>query len=113
MNATSIDILGKKKNFVLKSKELTPGLVTAVRGSVVDIRFEDHLPPIYNLLHTGKDGQIAMEVQSQLDARLEGQYLFCARVSSSRPASDFTTCIIPRYEDINVPLENNLIRWQS
>ena len=27
------------------------GAVVSVRGSVVDIRFDAHLPPIYSLLH--------------------------------------------------------------
>src|SRR5579872_4225093 len=43
------------------------GAVVSVRGSVVDIRFEAHLPPIYSLLHA-KDGQIAIEVLAQLDS---------------------------------------------
>jgi len=43
------------------------GAVTAVRGSVVDIRFDEHLPPIYSLLHAS-DGAIAIEVLAQLDA---------------------------------------------
>src|SRR6204780_3494342 len=43
------------------------GVVTSVRGSVVDVRFEDSLPPIYSLLRTGKDAAIAIEVLMQLD----------------------------------------------
>src|SRR5271170_301372 len=43
------------------------GVVTSVRGSVVDVRFEDGLPPIYSLLRAGKRGRIAIEVQMQLD----------------------------------------------
>jgi F-type H+-transporting ATPase subunit beta len=43
------------------------GAVVSVRGSVVDIRFDAHLPPIYSLLHA-KEGEIAMEVLAQLDA---------------------------------------------
>ena len=46
------------------------GTVVSVRGSVVDIRFDKYLPPIYSLLHAGTDGRIAIEVLSQLDARL-------------------------------------------
>ena len=30
------------------------GMVVSVRGSVVDIRFDAHLPPIYSLLHAGR-----------------------------------------------------------
>lgn len=37
------------------------GAVTSVRGSVVDIHFDQHLPPIYSLLHAN-DGKIAIEV---------------------------------------------------
>jgi len=43
------------------------GVVVSVRGSVVDIRFDAHLPPIYSLLHA-KEGEIAIEVLAQLDA---------------------------------------------
>jgi F-type H+-transporting ATPase subunit beta len=43
------------------------GTVVSVRGSVVDIRFDAHLPDIYTLLHA-KDGEIAIEVLAQLDA---------------------------------------------
>ena len=45
------------------------GAVVSVRGSVVDIRFDDHLPPIYSLLRAGQEGQIAIEVLAQLDAQ--------------------------------------------
>jgi F-type H+-transporting ATPase subunit beta len=43
------------------------GAVVSVRGSVVGIRFDGPLPPIYSLLHAN-DGQIAIEVLAQLDA---------------------------------------------
>ncbi len=43
------------------------GVVTSVRGSVVDVRFEASLPPIYSLLRTGTEAQIAIEVLMQLD----------------------------------------------
>ena len=42
----------------------------SVRGSVVDIRFDHYLPPIYTLLRAGKERQIAIEVLAQLDAHL-------------------------------------------
>ena len=41
------------------------GSVISVRGSIVDIRFEKRLPPIYSLLRAG---QIIIEVLAQLDA---------------------------------------------
>jgi F-type H+-transporting ATPase subunit beta len=42
------------------------GAVVSVRGSVVDVRFDLHLPPIYSLLHA-EGGKIAIEVLAQLD----------------------------------------------
>ncbi len=42
------------------------GKVVSVRGSVVDIQFNEHLPPIYSLLHA-KQGEIIIEVLAQLD----------------------------------------------
>ena len=43
------------------------GTIIAVRGSVVDVCFDDHLPPIYSLLNA-YDGKIVIEVLAQLDA---------------------------------------------
>ena len=45
------------------------GVVVSVRGSVVDIRFDEHLPPIYSVLLTGPEKQIVIEVLAQQDAR--------------------------------------------
>jgi F-type H+-transporting ATPase subunit beta len=43
------------------------GVITSVRGSVVDARFEHHLPPIHTLLHAGKEARVSIEVLMQLD----------------------------------------------
>jgi F-type H+-transporting ATPase subunit beta len=45
------------------------GKVTSVRGSVVDVSFENNLPPVYTLLHTGNNNEMAIEVLTQLDDR--------------------------------------------
>ena len=45
-----------------------PGTVVAVRGSVVDVRFDGELPRIDTLLHAGDDGEVAIEVALHLDA---------------------------------------------
>jgi len=50
-----------------KSAEVQIGKIVAVRGSVVEVWFENNLPSIYSLLHSGKDRQIAIEVLTQLD----------------------------------------------
>ena len=50
-----------------KTSHSNLGAVVSVRGSVVDIRFDAHLPPIYSLLHA-MGSEIAIEVLAQLDA---------------------------------------------
>ena len=50
-----------------RTEQSNYGVVTSVRGSVVDVRFDDRLPPIYSLLRAGKEEQIAIEVLMQLD----------------------------------------------
>jgi F-type H+-transporting ATPase subunit beta len=45
------------------------GVIVAVRGSVVDIRFDERLPPIYSVLRTGLDKSIVIEVLAQQDDR--------------------------------------------
>src|SRR5271167_3307239 len=44
------------------------GSVVSVRGSIVDIRFDEHLPPIYSVLRAGAEKQIVIEVLAQQDA---------------------------------------------
>ncbi|CAN5307417.1 F0F1 ATP synthase subunit beta [soil metagenome] len=51
-----------------KSPENSFGVVVGVRGSVVDVRFDHTLPPIYTLLKTGDQKQIIIEVLAQTDA---------------------------------------------
>jgi F-type H+-transporting ATPase subunit beta len=50
-------------------RQSNPGIVTAVRGSVVDVRFDGRLPPIRTLLRAGNAGSIFFEVLAQIDAR--------------------------------------------
>ena len=45
------------------------GAVVSVRGSVVDVRFDRQLPPIFSVLRAGADREIVVEVMTQLDAR--------------------------------------------
>ena len=48
---------------------LNLGAVVSVRGSVVDVRFDGHLPPIHSVLRAGREGGIVIEVLSQRGAR--------------------------------------------
>ena len=50
-----------------KKTFLNSGKIISVRGSVVDVWFEDHLPSINILLHTGDNNEAAIEVLNQLD----------------------------------------------
>lgn len=43
------------------------GKVISVRGSVVDVRFENDIPPVYTLLRSGKDKEVSIEVLAQSD----------------------------------------------
>jgi F-type H+/Na+-transporting ATPase subunit beta len=46
---------------------LHSGTITSVRGSVVDVRFDESLPPIYSLLRAGNEPRVDIEVLMQLD----------------------------------------------
>jgi len=48
---------------------VSSGVVSSVRGSVVDVRFDDHLPPVYSVLRAGEGGRIVIEVLTQRDER--------------------------------------------
>ncbi|HOY65650.1 MAG TPA: F0F1 ATP synthase subunit beta [Candidatus Ozemobacteraceae bacterium] len=45
------------------------GIIAAVRGSVVDVRFDDELPPIGTVLSTESETPFLMEVLAHADAR--------------------------------------------
>jgi F-type H+/Na+-transporting ATPase subunit beta len=50
-------------------KDPLPGVVVSVRGSVVDVRFDGALPPMYSMLRTGVEKKIVIEVLAHLSAR--------------------------------------------
>ena len=55
--------------------------------------------------------RVAMQINTPSEAAPE-KCIYTAKVSSSRPKTDFTPRIIPRYEGVAVPLEINQILWQ-
>ena len=59
------------------------GEVTAVRGSVVDVRFPPPLPPRNSELRTGPDGAVVLEVQTHLDT----SSVRCIALNSTRHLS--------------------------
>lgn len=46
--------------------QLKPGRVASIRGSVIDVSFEEILPPVRTLLRAGKRGEILIEILSHL-----------------------------------------------
>lgn len=46
------------------------GTVAAVRGSIIDVYFPHHLPPINQQLHTGEQGRIVLEVMAHPGAEI-------------------------------------------
>src|SRR5881628_3101563 len=42
------------------------GTILSVRGSVVDVLFEEHIPPMHQLLRAGSDGHVLIEVLTHL-----------------------------------------------
>lgn len=53
--------------FVMNDAKITNlGVIVAVKGSIIDAKFEHELPSINSLLRTGKNQQIVIEVQTHL-----------------------------------------------
>ncbi len=57
-----MEFVSKHKNFSQYS-----GKIVSCRGSVVDVWFEDNIPPINTMLYTATDKKMALEVLSQID----------------------------------------------
>ena len=47
--------------------ESNKGEVISIKGSVVDVFFSRRLPSLYNVILTGKNSDVAIEVVSHLD----------------------------------------------
>lgn len=69
---------------------------------------------VVELYANGINGETSLRIVLKTESAInpEGDYLYKGLVTSTRPASDFTTRIMPRYEGIAVPLEDNRICWQ-
>lgn len=55
----------KKKS----KKQENVGYIVAIQGSVIDVRFEEKLPAVFNELRTGEKNDLIVEVQSHLDGQ--------------------------------------------
>ncbi|PJB53885.1 MAG: F0F1 ATP synthase subunit beta, partial [Bdellovibrio sp. CG_4_9_14_3_um_filter_39_7] len=56
-------------NLADKTLDKNIGIVTAVRGSVVDVQFIRDLPLIHSVLHVGDEQEIVLEVHNHQDAQ--------------------------------------------
>jgi len=67
------------------------------------------------LFANGIDGKGPEVQKMSRGTKIEGSdnaYYYNASVSSGRPATDYTTRVIPTLPGVSVPLETNLILWQ-
>lgn len=66
------------------------------------------------LFADGQNGSLPEKIKMQpvSAAGSENKYLYEATVPTTRPANDYTIRLIPAYENISGPLEDNLILWQ-
>lgn len=56
-------------NLISKNTAVNQGFITSVRGSVVDVRFDQQLPPIFSVLRAGAEQQVVIEVLAQRDSQ--------------------------------------------
>ncbi len=68
---------------------------------------------LVELYANGLNGEKAERIKME-NGSIEnnGEHKYHAQVNTVRPADDYTVRIIPGYEGISVPLEDNLILWQ-
>ncbi|MEO6831264.1 MAG: F0F1 ATP synthase subunit beta [Chitinophagaceae bacterium] len=80
------------------------GKIISVRGSVVDVSFDSNLPPIYTLLHSGKDKEVSIEVLSQLDEH-------SVRGIALNPTQGLARNMVveTKGEELTVPIGKNII----
>lgn len=67
---------------------------------------------LVQLYADGKENNQAELMTMNAASSKNGNEFYKASVITTRPAGDYTIRIIPNYENISVPLENNLILWQ-
>lgn len=101
-----LEIIYTKKRDVIEEirglSQLNRGEVTSVRGSVIDARFRDHLPPINNLLRAGEG--VMIEVLIHLSPEVIRGIAFTSTQGLSRGAE-----IVDTGHPLNVPVGEKLL----
>lgn len=93
----------------VKSENIQNGFAFAATISLNGIDANKVLVELYA---DGKEKDHPQRIKMNAQSDINGLLLYKADVITTRPASDYTIRIIPNYENISVPLENNLIAWQ-
>jgi F-type H+/Na+-transporting ATPase subunit beta len=62
----SVAAISKSK--MNENASIDSGRLVSVRGSVVDVHFDNGLPAIYSVLRSGAEGKVIIEVMTQLDS---------------------------------------------
>ncbi|MEP6726181.1 MAG: alpha-glucan family phosphorylase [Bacteroidota bacterium] len=60
----------------------------------------------------GRDGKPLERIRMHVTSLNNGEAIYSAGVVTARPGSDYTVRVIPDYEDVSIPLEDNHILWQ-
>ncbi len=82
------------------------GSVMAIKGSVIDVRFPNNLPPIHSILHINKDNKqdIVLEVHTHLDA----QTIRCVALTPTEGLSRGTE-VINTGQPLKVPVGKSIL----
>jgi len=94
------EITSKENGFIYK----VPVFLNGIDFEKVEVQL------FANGTEDGPPEIIVMEIADEKNE--QNGRMYSARVTTKRPADNYTVRIIPRYLDIFVPLENRLIRWQ-
>jgi starch phosphorylase len=64
-----------------------------------------------NGIESGPPEKVNMKRMRQLVGAIHG-YIYRVEMPTSRPSSDYTARLMPYFNDVSVPLENNRVLWQ-
>jgi len=78
----------------------------------VDLNGIDPAKVAVELYADGKNEDAPERIVMQQGAGSDGSAIYQATIRTERPAADYTVRVIPAYENISLPLEDTLIRWQ-
>jgi starch phosphorylase len=68
---------------------------------------------LIELYADGKDEVQAERIEMKLQSPVGEMHVYHAEIITRRQPNDYTVRVIPRYENITVPLEDNHIIWQQ